>query len=72
MVSSYLFGLFSTGNIFAFRWSMKNILTNQFSVKVQMKKIEAASIYSLPCLLVNIPFLIYFRANSCYREMAVV
>ena len=46
MVSSYLFGLFSTGNIFAFRWSMKNILTNQFSVKVQMKKIEAASIYS--------------------------
>ena len=41
MVSSYLFGLFSTGNYFRFS-------------------------------LVNIPFLIYFIANSCYREMAVV
>jgi hypothetical protein len=29
---------------------MKNILTNQFSVKVQMKKIEAASIYSSQAL----------------------
>jgi hypothetical protein len=28
---------------------MKNILTNQFSVKAKMKKIEAASIYFLPC-----------------------